>query len=278
MSDMDTRFYAGLDIGQSADHTALVALERTPLPPAERSGKRRYRYEVRGVKRWPLRTLYCDIAMEVAALVRKPPLCGCVLGVDKTGVGAGVLEIIRAAKPKAVIRPILITSGHEVIPDGAGFKVPKLELVAAVTALLDGGRLAIPRAIPEAKTLAAELLAFKVKVTAAGNEKMEADWRSRAHDDLVLALAMAAYLGDSATAQLWLRQGGETFNLGGDPPPPGPRRTVLPDGTIIEESAGMGTQVTYPGSPARSGLDISPQAPGWVGRSLSGWRPGRCGW
>jgi hypothetical protein len=276
MPETETRYYLGLDLGQSVDHTALVALQRTPLPPAERSGKRRYRYEVRGLKRWPLRTLYCDIAVQVADLVRKPPLAGCVLGVDKTGVGAGVLEIIKAARPKATIRPILITSGHEVTPDGAGgFKVPKLELVAAVTALLDSGRLAIPPTIPEAKTLGAELLAFRVKVTAAGNEKMEADWRSRAHDDLVLSLAMAAWLGEAALQQLWLRQGGETFQLGSDPLPPGPRRVVRPDGTIVEEVPGMGTQTTYPGKPAREGLDISPGAAGWERRPpLSGWRPG----
>ena len=49
---------------------------------------------------------------------------------------------------------------------------------------------------PEAETLARELKCFKVKVTAAGNEVMAADWRSRQHDDLVLALALAAFLGD----------------------------------------------------------------------------------
>jgi hypothetical protein len=250
----------------------LVALQRTPLPPAERSGKRRYRYEVRGLKRWPLRTSYCDIALDVADLVRKPPLAGCVLGVDKTGVGAGVLEIIKAAKPRAVIRPVLITSGHEVTPDGAGFRVPKLELVAAVTALLDSGRLAIPPTIPEARTLGAELLAFRVKVTAAGNEKMEADWRCRAHDDLVLALAMAAFLGEAQQSP-WIRVGGETYHLGSDPPPPGPRRTVLADGTIVEETPG-GRQVTYPGTPARQGVDPRSQGPEWQRRPpLSGWCP-----
>jgi hypothetical protein len=61
------RFFLGLDIGQAQDHTALVALQRTPLPPAERSGRRRYRYEVRGLKRWPLRTPYITIAADVAA-------------------------------------------------------------------------------------------------------------------------------------------------------------------------------------------------------------------
>jgi hypothetical protein len=50
------------------------------------------------------------------------------------------------------------------------------------------------------------------------------------------------------------------------PPPPvdqGPRRTTLPDGTIIEESAATGRSVILPAGPARRGLDVRPSAPGW---------------
>jgi hypothetical protein len=45
-----------------------------------------------------------------------------------------------------------------------------------------------------ASALAEELAAFRVKITLAGNETFEA-WRERDHDDLVLAVAMALYLG-----------------------------------------------------------------------------------
>jgi probable HAF family extracellular repeat protein len=47
---------------------------------------------------------------------------------------------------------------------------------------------------PESATLGRELQAFKAKITNAGNETMAADWRLRQHDDLVLALALGAYL------------------------------------------------------------------------------------
>jgi hypothetical protein len=73
-----------------------------------------------------------------------------------------------ASWSSAVIRPVLITAGHDVTPDGPGFRVPKLELVGAVTALLESGRLAIPRSIPEAQTLGRELQAFRALLTAAG--------------------------------------------------------------------------------------------------------------
>jgi hypothetical protein len=50
-----------------------------------------------------------------------------------------------------------------------------------------------------------ELLAFRVKVAASANETFEA-WRERDHDDLVLAVAVAAWTGERVTQRLhvWL--------------------------------------------------------------------------
>jgi hypothetical protein len=197
-------FILGLDLGQTQDFSALVAVETSVhRPPVLKEGwlcpaPAKYRYEVRGVRRWALRTAYTQIAKDVADLTAGRPLAGCALGVDKTGVGAGVLEIIRAAKPNATVVPVLITAGHEAKrAEDWTWHVPKLDLVAAVTAPLESGRLAIPEALgADGKTLGKELLAFRAKVTAAGNETAEADWRSRAHDDLVLALAIALWLGE----------------------------------------------------------------------------------
>jgi hypothetical protein len=44
--------------------------------------------------------------------------------------------------------------------------------------------------------LARELQTFKIKMTAAGNETLES-WRERDHDDLVLAVALAAWAGEN---------------------------------------------------------------------------------
>jgi hypothetical protein len=46
--------------------------------------------------------------------------------------------------------------------------------------------------VAHAETLEMELQNFRVKITAAANETFEA-WRERDHDDLVLALALAAW-------------------------------------------------------------------------------------
>lgn len=194
------RYFLGLDLGQTQDHTALVALCRRTWRVAEH--KTQWRFTARGIRRWPLDKLYTEIARDLAVLTartpagQKPnPLAGCVLGVDGTGVGKGVLEIIRTAGPAAKLVCVLITAGHAAHADGAGWHVPKKELVSAVMALLQSRRLEIPANLSEAATLEKELLGFRAKITAAGHETFEADWRTRPHDDLVLALAIAAWLG-----------------------------------------------------------------------------------
>jgi hypothetical protein len=111
--------------------------------------------------------------------------------------------MVLAAGPDATVIPVYITAGHSAHrEEGGGYFVPKTELVGVVAALLDGDRLAIPETVGrEAQTMAKELRSFKSKVTAAGNEVMAADWRTRAHDDLVLALALGAWLGENHAAR-----------------------------------------------------------------------------
>jgi hypothetical protein len=55
-------------------------------------------------------------------------------------------------------------------------------------------RITVAKDLPLTKTLESELGTFKVKITGAANETYEA-WREGQHDDLVLAVAMAAWLG-----------------------------------------------------------------------------------
>ena len=55
--------------------------------------------------------------------------------------------------------------------------------------------------LPERELLVKELLAFKVKVSAAGNESFEA-WRARDHDDTVLATAIGIWYGEQGGRRL----------------------------------------------------------------------------
>jgi hypothetical protein len=61
--------------------------------------------------------------------------------------------------------------------------------------LLQSGRLKIANAIPEARLLVQEMLAFRVKITANAYDAYGA-WREGAHDDLVLAVALACWYGE----------------------------------------------------------------------------------
>jgi hypothetical protein len=184
-------YFLGLDLGQAKDFTACALLERRK--PERRT---EYDYAVRWLKRWAQGTKYTVIVAELAELVKRPPLELPVLAVDQTGVGAAVVDVLREAKTAAQLRPILITASHEVTFGNHGVRhVPKKELVSPLQVLLQSHRLTISGKLEHAKTLEKELLAFRVKITAAANETFEA-WRERDHDDLVLAVALAAWLGE----------------------------------------------------------------------------------
>ena len=80
-----------------------------------------------------------------------------------------------------------------------GWHLPKKELVSVMQILLQSRRLQVARQLPMATVLVKELETFRVKVTTSANETFES-WRERDHDDLVLAVAMAAWVGERA---LW---------------------------------------------------------------------------
>jgi hypothetical protein len=53
------------------------------------------------------------------------------------------------------------------------------------------------RKLPLTPVLERELCTFTAKITNAGNETFAADWRQGAHDDLVLAAAIAGWVGEN---------------------------------------------------------------------------------
>lgn len=185
-------FILGLDLGQSQDYSALAILERRWVRPIGSETSVRH-YSLRHLQRWPLKTSYPDIVAEVGRMVQIAPLSNPLLAVDQTGVGVPVVEMIRDARIKAQLKPILITGGHEITYDGK-WHVPKKELVSTIQVLLQTHRIKFGQ-IPERKVLIQELLNFKVKININAHETFEA-WRERDHDDMVLAVALAAWLGE----------------------------------------------------------------------------------
>ena len=62
--------------------------------------------------------------------------------------------------------------------------------------LLQSGRLKVAESLPLAPTLVSELLNFRVKIGPLTAHDSYGAWREGQHDDLVLALACAAWYGE----------------------------------------------------------------------------------
>jgi hypothetical protein len=150
---------------------------------------------VRHLERFELGTKYIDVVQKVAEVVRSEPLrrIPAVLLVDKTGVGAAVLDSFTHAEIGAVA--ITLHGGSSVTrdPQRAGFRVPKRDLVTMTQVLLQNGRLRVAAGLPEAETLKKELLNFRVKIDPKTAHDSYEHWREGDHDDLVLAVSMAAW-------------------------------------------------------------------------------------
>lgn len=192
-------FLVGLDLGQVNDYSALAVAEQRRAAPDQKAT-----YHVRHLQRWPLGTPYPQITQAVAALLGQlrplaPPEVPPLLVVDQTGVGRPIVDLFRAAglTPLAVT----ITGGLAAVltPEGE-WHVPKRDLVGAVQLLLQTRRLAWARTLPDETILAAELGNFRVTISPSGRDTYGAgpaeQWREGAHDDLVLAVALACWAGE----------------------------------------------------------------------------------
>jgi hypothetical protein len=150
---------------------------------------------VRHLERFELGTKYTAVVEKVARLVRSSPLreLPAILLVDKTGVGAAVLDSFTHARIGAVAITLHGGSAVSRDPQRAGFRVPKRDLVTATQVLLQNGHLKVAASLPEADTLRRELLDFRVKINPQTAHDSYEHWREGDHDDLVLAVSMAAW-------------------------------------------------------------------------------------
>jgi len=189
-------FVFGLDLGQAADRTALAGLELA---------EDRQSYCLRLLKRWHLKTPYPVMVDDVEKLLSHPTVAGCRLIIDQTGVGRPVVDLFRASGKLRIV-PVTITAGqtaHE-IPEERRWNVPKTDLVGAVIAALGTGALTVAEGLAEWPTLLKEIESFKMQITKAGAETFgAAGWREGAHDDLVLALALAVWSIRRIGSGLW---------------------------------------------------------------------------
>jgi hypothetical protein len=213
-----TAYIAGLDLGQSQDYSALAILEHGG--PGEEPPLPEQTWNARHLQRWPLQTPYTAIVADVVAMLAQPPPAGATtLALDMTGVGRPVVDLFRVANTSERVRdtdgqwqrlppalaarlvPIQITGGNQVTGEGDGFNVPKRDLAGGVQVALQTSRLKIAAGLPDTQVLVQELQNFRVKISLAGHDSYGAgageEWRVGAHDDLVLAVAIALWVGEA---------------------------------------------------------------------------------
>ena len=192
-------YFIGLDLGQARDYTALAIVERRESVLNERDPvtwewRRRTDYMVRWATRLPLGTPYLEVAENVGDLLRTPEFNGRrpALIVDATGVGTGVVELLRRARLGCNLVPVTITGGIKPRQDDGMWLVPKKDLIVGVQLMLEAGELVIAENLEAGQTLVKELRGMRVKINVAGHETYEA-WREGTHDDLVLAVSLACW-------------------------------------------------------------------------------------
>lgn len=185
-------FTVGVDLGQASDYTAIAVIERTSAADV-------VRYDCRHLERVRIGTPYPEVASRVREMMNADALSRrSSLVVDATGVGRPVVDMLRNHGLAPV--PITITGGDTVSRDGAGFRVPKRDLVGVVQVLLQTGRLKFAADLGSVPKLVDELMAFKVKINAATAHDSYGSWREGSHDDLVLAVAVACWYAEKRQA------------------------------------------------------------------------------
>jgi hypothetical protein len=186
-------FYMGLDLGQRHDPTAIAIVERLDLAQAWQATAF-HSLRVRHLERVPLGTPYPGVVARVREIVRK--VGPCALAVDGTGVGAPVVDMLRAAGLGCEIAAVTITGGEQQRNTsrngGAAWSVPKRDLLALVQVLLERNELRLAKGLRELGPLIRELTDVRSTTRASGRERLGADGCGE-HDDLAIALALACW-------------------------------------------------------------------------------------
>jgi hypothetical protein len=186
-------FFAGLDLGQRRDYTAIVVVERRDVMQAYQAPKF-HSIAVRHVERMALGTPYPAVVARVREIVQSDALRGdCSLTVDGTGVGIPVMDMLWAGQLGCEICAVTMTGGERQHSRGGTWvSVPKRDLIAGVQVLLEQGELRIARDLRAARMLLRELMDVQARTKSNGGVRVGADGYGE-HDDLVIALALACW-------------------------------------------------------------------------------------
>lgn len=215
-------YIVGVDLGQLRDFTALAVVERVGRP-LDRTADT---YHVVELEQLPLGAAYTDVARHVAELaealrseararleLRDCPTDLVHVVLDGTGVGRPVVDLLREALWErglvGVLSEVVFTSGLDATvramqAGGLRFTVPKADLIATLSVLLEQGRLRIAQELPLAPVLAEQLKALQRWLDPRTGRDMYGPPSEDAHDDLACALAVAVW---------WAERTGRPYGL-----------------------------------------------------------------
>ena len=191
-------------MGKRQDFSAVAVVEREEkqtafLPPKFQ------RMRVRHLERMPLGTPYVNVVRRVGEIMQHRELAAqSRLVVDATGVGAPVVEMLRAARLPCGVTSVTITGGEHAHGRGEEWHVPKKDLMTGLLVLLEDGRLKIHRKLSESAALVRELMDIRLNPTSGGRVAMGAEGHGE-HDDLAVAVALACW----RAKRIEMRQGGQ---------------------------------------------------------------------
>ena len=195
--ERDERYYVGLDLGYRHDYTAIAVISRTDIYHAERNAVtyerlRTTEFRVRKLTRAPLYTEYPEIVRRVANMVRHPEAYGrSTLVVDATGVGAPVVQMFKKQRLGVTLTPVTITSGERETQEYGAWHVPKKTLLMGLQVMVQERTLRLAR-----MALSRDLIREMQQMRTCALK----GWRSGPHDDLVLAVALAAWAARKGNA------------------------------------------------------------------------------
>jgi hypothetical protein len=201
-------WYLGLDLGQRRDYSALATIEQVwideGLDKVTYARIRTPRLIIRAIERFRLGTSYLfyndaiqqrlrEIEATASSLWHKTGEVSLVI--DAGGPGAPVVEDIRRAQFDLTLYPVFLTGGATPSHAPGGFtNVPRRSLISNMTLLADRGLLTAQPGLDGWAVLRDELLEIGVHST----QPVTAS----AHDDIVMAVAMAAWQATYKTPEL----------------------------------------------------------------------------
>jgi hypothetical protein len=190
---------AGLDIGRYTDRTALVVMDKSVVTEAH---------------------ILPSAAFQAQAAILEPLMARLdLVAVDGTGMGLGLLELLRAAG-LPVVNTIIGggNAGPRLIRDGSGrgrplraISVGKVHMLGRLLGLVHAREISVAPWCYNRDELKAELGELTASFTRRGGLSIQA---RRGHDDLALALSLATLARD-LSSQVLARGGSDGSEVQG---------------------------------------------------------------